>query len=147
MANLFLKFDPTVDGGSTDAKFAKQIVLQSFSWGETNTGIVAAQDFHFVADTDRQSPVLLQACAQGQPFNFAELNMVNEQSGQAFYTIKMTNVLISSYQVGGSSGGSPRPIEQVSLKFRIIDDTFTPVNDDGSQAAPITSHVDFGKVK
>ena len=145
MANLFLRFDPPIDGGSVDDKFAKQIVVQSFSWGETNDNNgLAAQDFHFTADTDRQSPRLLQACAEGTPFNLAELNMVNEQTGAAFYTIKMTDVSISSYSVGASAGGSPRPIDQASVRFRIIDNTFRPQKADGTLEAGIVGHVDFG---
>jgi type VI protein secretion system component Hcp len=148
MANLFLRFDPQIEGGSVDDKFVKQIVVQSFSWGETNDGTGAvAQDFHFTADTDKQSPRLLQACAEGTPFNFAELNMVNEQTGQAFYTIKMTNVLISSYQVGASTGGAPRPIDQASLRMRVIDNSFRAQKPDGSLDAPIVGHFDFGKPK
>ena len=148
MANLFLRFDPPIDGGSVDDKFAKQIVVQSFSWGETNdSNTVTAQDFHFAADTDRQSPRLLQACAEGTLFNSAELNMVNEQTGAAFYTIKLSNVQISSYSVGASAGGTPRPIDQASLRFRIIDNTFRPQKPDGSLDAGIVGHVDFGKPK
>ena len=148
MAKLFLRFDPQIEGGSTDDKFVKQIVVQSFSWGETNDGSgAAAQDFHFTADTDKQSPRLLQACAEGTLFNFAELNMVNEQIGQVFYTIKMTDVAISSYQVGAAVGGSPRPVDQTSLRFRTIDNSFRAQKPDGSLDAPIVGHFDFGKPK
>jgi type VI secretion system secreted protein Hcp len=147
MAKLFLRFDPPIEGGSTDDKFAKQIVVQSFSWGETNDGTATAQDFHFAAETDKQSPRLLQACAEGTPFNFAELNMVNEQTGQAFYTLKMTEVSISSYQVGASALGGPRPIDQASLRLRAIENSFRAQKPDGSLDAPIVGHFDFGKPK
>ena len=147
MANLFLKFDPQIEGGSVDDKFVKQIVVQSFSWGETNDGSAVGQDFHFVADTDRQSPKLMLACAQGTMFNFAELNMVNETTHEAFYTLKMNAVAVSSYQVGASAQGSPRPIDQCSLRFRSIENSFRPQKADGSLDAPITGSFDFAKTK
>ena len=147
MAKLFLRFDPPIEGGSTDDKFAKQIVVQSFSWGETNDGTAIAQDFHFTAENDKQSPRLLEDCAEGTPFNFAELNMVNDQTGQAFYTLKMTEVSISSYQVGASALGSPRPADQTSLRFRTIENSFRAQKPDGTLDAAIVGHFDFGKPK
>ena len=57
--DIFLKLDG-VSGESTDDKHPHEIVLESFSWGESNSsahatasgagaGRVSMQDFHFTA--------------------------------------------------------------------------------------------------
>jgi len=143
MAKIFLKFDPPIEGGSQAAGFEKQIVVESFSWGETFDKNAVNQDFHFAAITDRQSPKLLQACAEGTHFNSAELNMVNEL-GQAFYTLKLGDVNISSYAVGASEAAG-KPNDQATLRFRTIQNEFRAQKPDGSLDAPVVGGFDFGK--
>ena len=149
MAKLFLRFDPQIEGGSIDDKFAKQIVVQWFSWGETNdSNGLAAKDFHFAADTDRQSPRLLQACAEGTLFNLAELNMVNEQIGAVLLhdqADRRGDLVVFGRRL--CRRGSPRPERPDKLRFRMIDNTFRAQKPDGSLEAGIVGHVDFGKTE
>src|SRR5712691_1971915 len=74
--DYFLKIDG-IEGESQDSKHKGEIDLESFSWGETQSGTHAAgggggagkvsmQDFHFVMRVNKASPKLLQACAGGQ---------------------------------------------------------------------------------
>src|SRR5436309_1605065 len=83
--DYFLKVDG-IDGESHDDKFAKNIELESWSWGESNSGgfahgsgggagKVSMQDFHFVMLMNNASANLAQACATGKHIAFAELAM------------------------------------------------------------------------
>jgi type VI secretion system secreted protein Hcp len=147
MANMYLRFDPLIEGGSQADKFVKQIVVSSYSWGTSNDGSAVAQDFHFTAATDRQSPRLMQACADGTQFNFAELTIVSEgDKPAAFHIVKLTDVLVSSYQTGGASGAGP-DTDQTSLRFSTISNSFSPQKADGTLEAPIVGTIDFGKPK
>lgn len=69
--DYFLKIDG-IDGESADAKHKNEIVIESFSRGETNAGNaahgsgggvgkVAPQDFHFVMRFNKASPKLFLA--------------------------------------------------------------------------------------
>ncbi len=75
--DLFLKLDG-IPGESTDFRHKGEIVLESFSWGETNAGThvaptggaaagkVSMQDFHFTSRVSKASPLLMLSCANGQ---------------------------------------------------------------------------------
>jgi type VI secretion system secreted protein Hcp len=131
--DYFLKLDG-IDGESGDTKFAKNIQLESWSWGESNSGSfgshgtgggagkVSMQDFHFVMLMNNASPTLSQKCATGEHIKTAELNCRKAGgTGQVFLTIKLSDVLVSSYQTGGSAHGEIVPTDQISLNFAKIE--------------------------
>jgi type VI secretion system secreted protein Hcp len=130
--DYFLKLDG-IDGEATDDKFAKNIELQSWSWGESNsggfsagtgggTGKVSMQDFHFVMACNNASASLAQACAGGTHIAFAELNCRKAgDTPQVFLKIKMSDVLVSSFQTGGSAHGDIVPTDQISINFAKIE--------------------------
>jgi len=130
--DYFLKVDG-IDGESHDDKFAKNIELESWSWGESNSGgfahgsgggagKVSMQDFHFVMLMNNASANLAQACATGNHIAFAELNCRKAgTTPQVFLKIKMSDVLVSSYQTGGSSHGEVVPTDQISINFAKIE--------------------------
>lgn len=145
MADYFLKLDG-VDGESTDSKHKGEIEVESFSWGATNTpastrggggggggaGKVSMQDFHFVMRTSSASPTLMQAAANGK--QFAKATLVGRKAGGAqtdFLKVRMADILISSFQIGGSAGGDV-PMDQVSLNFSKIEIEVARQNADGS---------------
>ena len=81
--DYFLKI-AGVDGESGDDKHKGEIDVESFSWGETQSGTaghgsgggagkVQAQDFHFVKKLDKASSSLFIACATGEHFKSAIL--------------------------------------------------------------------------
>ena len=151
MPNIFLKFDPTIDGGSQNVKFIKFIEIQSFSWGLANpppdgkTDPPAGQQaISLVSTVDRQSPRLFEACAKGSPFVTAELSVVSDgEEAQVFYKVIVSDVVITSYQAAGSDGPS-RPNESYSLFFRKLENQFRAQKPDGSLDAPIVGTFDFG---
>jgi type VI secretion system secreted protein Hcp len=147
--DYFLKFDG-IKGESADAKHKDEIDVEAWSWGETNTarppagggggggGKVAMQDFHFVMRMNTASVSLMKACATGQHIKEATLTARKAGKGQQeFLVVKMNDVLISSYQTGGSEGGDPVPTDQVSFNFAKIDVEYKRQKPDGALDAGI----------
>jgi type VI secretion system secreted protein Hcp len=145
--DYFLKIDG-IEGESTSDKHKGEIDVLSFSWGASQTasstgagggaGKVQFQDIHFTSNLSKASPKLMLACATGE--HIKEVILTGELSGkrgQKFLEIKLTDVLISSYQSGGSSGDVPT--DSFSLNFAKIEFKYFPVNKDGSLGEPVSS--------
>lgn len=127
--DAFLKLDG-IDGDSAARGYEKWIEIQSFSWGVSQTpsqgsgggagaGKATFQDFHFVANFSKASPVLFTRCATGEHIKTGVLSLVKQgDSGkpEAFYKLRMADILVSSFQDGGSGAGD-LPVEQISLNF------------------------------
>jgi type VI secretion system secreted protein Hcp len=140
--DYFLKLKG-IEGESTDHKHKAEIDVESFSWGETNAGShaggggggagkVQMQDFHFVMKQNKSSPKLMQACASGE--HIGEGLLTCRKAGgdqQEFLTVKMTDLLISSYQTGGSHGDVV-PMDQISLNFSKIEVEYKEQKPDGT---------------
>jgi type VI secretion system secreted protein Hcp len=130
--DYFLKIEG-VDAESHDDKHKGEIDVMSWSWGETNTGAghltgghgagkVVMQDFHFVMGFNKASTKLFLACATGEHFPKAILTCRKAGKGQQEYlTVTMTDLMVSSYQTGGSAHGDVVPTDQISLNFAKIE--------------------------
>jgi type VI secretion system secreted protein Hcp len=131
--DYYLKIDK-IPGESGDAKHKDEIDVLSFSWGESQTGSfgagggggagkVSMQDFHFTMKYNKASPMLFLSCATGEHIKKATL--VARKAGgkqEEYLTINFSDLLVSSYQTGGSGGSSdPYPIDQISLNFSKIE--------------------------
>ena len=140
--DYFLKLDG-IKGESADAKHKDEIDVESFSWGLTQAvahgtgggqgaGKASFQDFHFVMRFNLASPSLMKSCATGQHIKLGTLSCRKAgKDQQEFLTIKMTDVLVSSYQTGGSEG-SDVPFDQVSLNFAKIEVEYKQQSKDGT---------------
>ena len=154
-ADYFLKIDG-IEGESTDSKHKGEIQIESFSWGLNREGAtrggggggagkVAVQDFHFVAPTGVQSPpLLLVATATGEHFKKATLTVRKSGERQVeFLKISLEEVLVSSYQVGGTDAGDDGlPRDQFSLNFAKILMSVSRQSADGSSGVPVTGGYD-----
>ncbi len=154
-SDIFLKIGD-IKGESLDDKHKDEIDVMSFSWGVTQTGTgalgggagagkVQFHDFHFSSKTSKASPKLFLACASGEHIKDAALSVRRSTETRApddYLVIKMNDVLISSYQTGGS-GQDDRPTDEVSLNFAKIEFTYKPQKPDGSFDAPITEAWDL----
>lgn len=139
--DYFLKLDG-IDGESTDDRHRGEIEILSFSWGAKiagahgtggggGAGKVSFQDLHFTATSSKASPKLFLSTATGQHIKEAVLTV--RKSGERqddYYIVKLSDVLVSSYQAGGAQGGD-LPSDQVSLSFAKIEFSYTPQNADG----------------
>lgn len=134
--DMFLKIDG-IKGESKDDKHKDEIHIESFSWGAMNQGSqgvgggggagkVNVQDFNFVKYVDRSSPDLFLACAGGKHIPTA--NFVVRKAGEKpleYLKIKLSDILISSIQHGGSGGGD-QLMESLSINFAKIEVEYTP---------------------
>jgi len=144
--DYFIRFDG-IKGESADAKHKDEIDIESWSWGETNAGAtrsgggggsagkVAMQDFHFVMKLNKATPALMRACATGEHIKVATLTARKAGKGQLEYlTFKFQDVLVSSYQTGGTEQAADLPNDQVSFNFTKIEVEYKQQKPDGSLA-------------
>jgi type VI secretion system secreted protein Hcp len=155
MANVdyFLKIDG-IDGESADQKHKNEIDVESWSWGATNAGThsagggggagrVSMQDFHFVMKVNKATPKLMLACATGQHIKKAVLNCRKAGGKQEEYlSVTMSDLLVSSYQTGGSAGGDVVPTDQISLNFSKIEFDYKEQKPDGSMGGSVKAGYD-----
>ena len=156
--DYFLKIDG-IAGESTDAKHKGEIDLESFSWGETNAGAhaggggagagkVTMQDFHFATKVNKASPVLFLSCAMGKHLKEAIFTARKAGKGQQeFLVFKFTDLLISSYQVGGAEAGAGVPMDQVSFNFARVEYSYRAQDATGKLVAPINAGWDVKQNK
>lgn len=154
--DFFLKLDG-VDGESKVAGFENQIQIDSWSWGETNSGTgasggghgagkVVMQDFHFVMGMNKSSPKMLLACATGEHIRTATLCCRKAGGKQeTFLKIKFEDVLVSSYQTGCSSHGGTSPTDQISLNFAKIVVDYKEQKQDGTLGGTTSAGYDLKK--
>jgi type VI secretion system secreted protein Hcp len=141
-----------VEGESADARHKGWIDVQSWSWGEAQSapaagggagagGRVSMQDLHFVTAMSKASPRLLLACASGE--RFKEARLVAARAGAKepleFLVWTFSDVLVTSYQTGGSEGGDPLPMDQVSLGFTRLRVEYRAQRADGTLDPPVAA--------
>jgi type VI secretion system secreted protein Hcp len=152
--DYFLKLDG-IDGESTDDKHAGEIEVLSWSWSEAHSGPgpgaggggagkVQMQDFHFTARVSRASPKLVVACASGQHVPKARLTCrTGGKAPQEFLKITFSDILISSFQTGGSS--DVVPLDQVSLAYGRIEVEYREQKANGTLGAAVKAGWDVKK--
>ena len=153
--DFFLKLDG-IEGESQDDTHKDEVELLSWSWGETNSGTasrgggagagkVSMQDFHFTAEASKATPKLMLACATGSHIKDATLTCRKAgEKQQEYFIVKMTDVLVSSYQTGGS-GGDIVPVDQISLNFAKIEWEYKPQDAKGTLQGAIKAGWDLKK--
>jgi len=150
LVDYFLVVDG-IKGESHDHKMGSKgaIDLESWSWGASQSGThsggggggagkVHMQDFHFVMKINKASPELMLACAEGR--HIKEATLTCRKAGkdqQEFFTVKMSDLLVSSYQTGGSGHSDIVPTDQISLNFAKIHFEYKPQKPDGTLDAAI----------
>jgi type VI secretion system secreted protein Hcp len=132
-ASTFLKIDG-VDGESSGGTHQNEIDIQSFSWGLSQAGSMGGgggggagkvqfQDFHFSKNIDKSSPVLFRSAASGKHFPSAVLT-ARGTDGRDFMVIKLSDVLVSSFQA--QDGGGSIPVDEFSLNYSKIEFEYRP---------------------
>jgi type VI secretion system secreted protein Hcp len=152
--DYYLKIDG-IDGESTDDKHKNEIDVESWSWGETQPGSsgrgggggagkVQMQDFHFTMKVCKATPKLMLACATGEHIKKAVLTCRKAGGDQQEYMIvTMSDLLVSSYQTGGSAG-DVLPVDQTSLNFTKIEFEYKPQDATGKVGSPVKAGYDVG---
>ncbi len=111
-----LKIDG-IQGESQHSKHKDEIDILSWSWGATNpvtivgtgmsAGKVSMSDLTISKRVDKSSPKLLALNVTGAHKDSAILTASKSTGGKSpedFLTIKLTEVYVASYQIGGSHG-------------------------------------------
>lgn len=156
--DYFLKIDG-IDGESADSKHKGEIDLESWSWGASQggsfahgggggAGKVQMQDFHFVMKVNKAAPKLMLACATGEHIKKAVLTCRKAgKDQQEFLKVTMSDLLVSSYQTGGSGHGDVLPMDQVSLNFAKIEVEYKEQKVDGTLAGAVKAGYDLKQMK
>jgi type VI secretion system secreted protein Hcp len=126
-ADMYLKL-PGIDGEATDKGHKNEIDIYSWHWGTSQSGggggsgKVSVHDISVTKLQDSASPKLAQAAVSGKTFGTVEITLEDRDSGTPLEYIKyeLKDVVISSYQTSGGSGGDPLPLESLSLNFTKI---------------------------
>ena len=152
-AQGFLTIDG-IKGESTDSKHAGAIDISSFSFGVTNSGSTSIgggagagkasfSSFKFNKLYDASSPALFEGTATGEHFKTATFAFRRSGGDNPveFLTIKLSDVLVSGYQQGGTK--EPPLLEAVTLDASKIEIDYKPQNPDGSLGSSIRTSYDL----
>ena len=148
--DYFLKIKG-IEGESQDDTHKGEIEIDSFSWGAVQAGShaggggggagkVQMQDFHFTMRINKASAKLFLACASGE--HIPEAILTCRKAGgeqQEFLKWTFTDLLVSSYQTGGSSHSEIVPTDQVSLNFAAIKVDYRAQNPKGGLEGAISA--------
>lgn len=145
--DMFLKIEG-VEGEAVDHAHGGEIDVLSWSWGMSQSGSmhvgggggagkVNVQDLVITKYLDKSSPTLMKTCCSGKHYPSAILTIRKAGDQPVEYLIiEMTDVLISSVQIGASAGDD-RLMETVSLNFAAVKQSYTPQAKDGTPAAAV----------
>ncbi len=159
--NYLLKIDGAqIKGESTVVGYEDYMEIETFNWGATQTGTYSygggggggktnMQDFNFTMKTNKASPKLMEACANGTAVTTATFVSLKAGGKAPVVSIKvvMSDLLVSSYQTGGQAGNDDIPSDQISLNFAKIVFTHTPQKSDGSSGTSVDGGWDLKKQK
>ncbi len=154
-SDFLLKIDG-IDGESTDARHKGYIEILSWSWGvaqaattgnSARTGKACPTDMSLAKPVDKASPPLISGAVGGNVSPTAILigmRGVGSGSGapQEYLKIEMKNVLVSSYQVSGASGGGAT--DAFSLRAGSMTVSYYPQKADGSLGTPVVTSFQGG---
>ncbi len=148
VTDYFLKIKG-IEGESSDKDHKGEIDVQSWSWGETQSGThssgggggagrVSMQDFHFTMKVNKATPKLMLACATGE--HIAEAVLTCRKAGgqqQEYLKVTFSDLLVSSYQTGGAASSDVIPTDQISLNFSKIEFEYKEQKQDGTLGGAI----------
>jgi len=158
VVDYFLKIDG-IEGESQDSKHKGEIELESWSFGEVQTGTashgggmgagkIQMHDFNFVMKINKASPKLFLACARGDHIKNAVLTCRKAGKDQQEYLkVTFSDILVSSFQTSGSGGSDMLPMDQISLNFSKIEFEYREQKPDGTLGGAIKAHYDLKQVK
>jgi type VI secretion system secreted protein Hcp len=154
--DYFLKIDG-IPGEAQDKTHKDEIQLESWSFGESQGGTFATgggggagkvvmQDFHFVQKVNKSSPLLFKACATGEHIGSATLTCRKAgKEQQEFYKVTFTDLLVASFQIGGSGGSDVIPMEQIALNFTKIELAYKEQDAKGQLKGAVKAWYDLKK--
>jgi type VI secretion system secreted protein Hcp len=152
--DYFLKIDG-IDGESADDKHKGEIDVMSWSYSEQQSGTssggggggagkVSMGDFRFTMTVNKATPKLFLACASGEHIKTGVLTCRKAGKDQQEYLkITLTDILVSSYQTGGSGSSDLIPVDQISLNYAKIEFEYKEQKADGTLGAAVKAGWDL----
>lgn len=155
-ADYYLKIEGIEGESQAEGLPSGQIEIESWSWGGTNsgsaaqgtgmgTGKVSLQDFHFVTKNGKSTPQIFLACAKGDHKNKATLSCRKtggDGKPYTYYEMIFDDIVISSFQEGGSGGSDLLPMCQISFNYAKITQKYYQ-QDTKSGAVKLTNTVSY----
>jgi type VI secretion system secreted protein Hcp len=141
--DAFLKLGD-IKGESVADGHGGEIDVLSFSWGVSQMGTTHrgtgggagkanVSDISITKWVDSASPTLFLNCCTGKHFPQATLTVRKAGDKPLDYlVIKLTDIIITSVQIGGSSG-SEEVTESLSLNFAAFEYVFQPQDNKGAK--------------
>lgn len=133
-----------VRGEAGDAKYADHIEIESFSFGANNPsranlgtgqagGKPTCNDFVISKSTDVSTPPLFQLCAQGKHIKnaYVVFTRAGAKSGELeeYLRLDFDELVVSSYQTGGSMSDGGTPSESISFNFARVHVIYNMIRD------------------
>ena len=145
--DMFLKIEGIEGEATTRGGHENWIEIESFGWGESRPsgggrgqvrrmGSTSFTDVSVVKKVDAASPNLYLACASGKHFPSAVLEIRRAGSPEAYFSIHMENVLVTSVSVSHSEGAE-EPLEELSLNYGKIRWEYTSQDATGASTGKI----------
>lgn len=157
--DMFLKIDG-IPGESTDDKHKNEIDVLSWSWGMTQSGTrqsgpgggsgkVSVSDMTFSKYVDKATHNIIGACAGGKHIKEALLTVrkAGDDAPVEYMKITMKEIIISSYNTGGSKDGLDRVEETVTLNFAEFKVEYTEQTKDGTPGSTVSAGYNMAQNK
>src|SRR5215471_12513623 len=156
--DYFLKIEGIPQAESPDDQYKGSdgwIQIESWSFGASQGGTMAygggggagkvsMQDFHFVMKVNKASPKLFLACADGEHIKKAVLTCRKAgKEQQEFLKVTMSDLLVSSFQTGGSGQSDIVPTDQISLNYSKIEFEYKEQKPDGTLGGAVKAGYDL----
>ncbi|MDV6034491.1 MULTISPECIES: type VI secretion system tube protein Hcp [Pirellulaceae] len=142
----YIKFDG-VDGECKDKDHKGWSDLLSFSQavhqpggsatGSTRRrGDVILEDISCAKELDKSSPKIAESVCKGKVYPKVEIDVTasyTDAGRVTYYRYELTNVLVTSYSIGGAGQSESVPTEDFSLNFEEIKVTYTENDSKGKK--------------
>lgn len=146
--DIFLKLSNSIKGESQDSTYRDDIDVLAWNWGMDQSGTthmgagggggkVNVADIVLTKYVDLSSNDLIRKCTDGSHIDEGML-VVRKSGGDApveYFVLKMENIMITSYQTGGSKDGLDRIQETLNLNFRKFEIKYTLQEETGATGA------------
>ncbi len=156
--DIFLHLDK-IKGESVDDKYAGEIDVLQWSWGMSQSGTthlgpgggagkVNVRDLTMTKYVDMATHDLMNHCASGK--HIADGFIVVRKAGNVpldYFRVDMKEIMVSSYETGGSGDGMDRIMETVTLNFAWYKATYASQKADGSKGPEGKAGFDIAKNK
>lgn len=140
----FIKFNGGngIEGEATDSGHDKWVLIQDLQSNILRTipsgakdqqrtkGETQLHDVTLIRQLDKSSPKLAEACANGTFYNDVQVDFCTQVKGkqEPYLSVKLKNVIVTSYNLSANHTGNPLPSESVGLGYTDIEWTYVVID-------------------